>query len=1229
MAMKDYVNLLGLSYFKDKLTKKDVGLDQVDNTSDANKPVSTLQAEAIVDAKSAGTVAQQSLTNHINNKENPHVVTKAQIGLGNVNNTSDTSKPVSEAQAVAIADAKKAGTDAQSNLDTHIEDTDNPHSVTKAQVGLGNVPNVTTNDQTPSYTEATSLSALTSGEKLSVAFGKISKAVTDLIAHIANKSNPHGVTASQISAVPTSRTVNGKALSANITLSASDVNADSIGSASAVQTSLDEHIDDGDVHITTTERATWNSKADAGHTHTVDSALSSTSTNPVQNKVVNSALSGKVPTTRTINNKALSSNISLTASDVGADASGTASSAVSTHNTSGSAHSDIRDLISALTTKVNNFLDVDDTTTDQLSEVIALIESNQDLIESITTNKVNVSDIVDNLTTSNASKPLSANQGVVIKGLVDALQTAVDGKASTSSLTSHTGNTTVHITAAERTAWNKAEANQNAFSKVTVGSTTVEADTTTDTLTLAGENVTITPDTTNDKITIKVASGSTSTAGIVKLTNSTSSTSTTTAATPSSVKSAYDLANTAKTNAATAQSAADAAQSTADSKIGSVSLASGTTNGTLKLTVDGTASDDITAYTHPTTSGNKHIPSGGSSGQVLKYSADGTAAWGTDNDTKVTQAAAITTAGEYPVLLGYSTATTAVTNTVNKTSTLKYNPNTKVLTTTTFKGALSGNADSATKLATARTISLTGDVSGSGSFDGSGNLSITTTVSDNSHDHTITASASDDDIVVLTGTNGTNAVTYSASHATKGPSTTASTTKGATADVTVSGSGATGSIKVPKVTVDKYGHTTGLTEQTLSLTMPTLPTVNNATITIAAGNGLTTGGNFTTNQSSAETITLDVGAGVGIAVAADAVKAKLRSETALTVDSAAATTTSGRVYPVAVDKTGYLAVNVPWTNTTYTFNGAVSTIKDNNLTTNRALVSNSSGKVDVSDVTSTELSYLDGVTSNVQTQLNGKLEKLTYEWNKSYNAGGTAGYLLIGSFPMYDSNLTIDIDSTTTTTYHGTVIIATQNVSETSIGSAHVITVYGDPTGTISDAIRVVWTSGSRNYNVYFVPSTWSKNLIHIRALGNYLENTDESKICTQFTTGTAPTTTSGLTVVNALKSQLDAKASSTHTHSYAGSSSAGGAANSVKTSLTFNNSGSGAASGTTFNGSTARTISYNTIGAAAASHTHTSEIIFQASEPATTYKIWVDTDTDIMYYNKSGTWTQVASVWG
>lgn len=53
--------------------------------------------------------------------------------------------------------------------------------------------------------------------------------------------------------------------------------------------------------------------------------------------------------------------------------------------------------------------------------------------------------------------------------------------------------------------------------------------------------------------------------------------------------------------------------------------------------------------------------------------------------------------------------------------------------------------------------------------------------------------------------------------------------------------------------------------------------------------------------------------------------------------------------------------------------GAATTITDSDLTANRALISNSSGKVEVSAVTSTELGYLDGVTSNIQTQLNNKL----------------------------------------------------------------------------------------------------------------------------------------------------------------------------------------------------------------------------------------------------------------
>ena len=51
-----------------------------------------------------------------------------------------------------------------------------------------------------------------------------------------------------------------------------------------------------------------------------------------------------------------------------------------------------------------------------------------------------------------------------------------------------------------------------------------------------------------------------------------------------------------------------------------------------KTKLNGIASG-ANAYSHPTTSGNKHIPSGGSSGQILRWSADGTATWGADNNT--------------------------------------------------------------------------------------------------------------------------------------------------------------------------------------------------------------------------------------------------------------------------------------------------------------------------------------------------------------------------------------------------------------------------------------------------------------------------------------------------------------------------------------------------------------------------------------------------------------------
>ena len=112
---------------------------------------------------------------------------------------------------------------------------------------------------------------------------------------------------------------------------------------------------------------------------------------------------------------------SYTAAEVGADPSGTAASQVSAHNTGTDTHSDIRLLIQGLTERLNTLADSDDTTLDQLSEVVSYIKSNRTLIEAITTSKVSVADIIDNLTTNVTNKPLSAAQGVALKALIDAI----------------------------------------------------------------------------------------------------------------------------------------------------------------------------------------------------------------------------------------------------------------------------------------------------------------------------------------------------------------------------------------------------------------------------------------------------------------------------------------------------------------------------------------------------------------------------------------------------------------------------------------------------------------------------------------------------------------------------------------------------------------------------------------------------------------------------------------
>lgn len=174
--------------------------------------------------------------------------------------------------------------------------------------------------------------------------------------------------------------------------------------------------------------------------------------------------------------------------------------ALSTHNTSDSSHNDMRLLISGLTTRLNALADSDDTTLDQLSEIVAYIKNNKSIIDGITTSKVNVSDIIDNLTTSSTDKALSAKQGQILKEMI------------------------------------------NSLTKEDIG-----------------------------------------------------------------------LGNVENKNSAAIRS-----ELTKENVTNALGYTPPTTN---------------TVYAHPTTSGNKHIPSGGSSGQILRWSADGTAVWGADNNT--------------------------------------------------------------------------------------------------------------------------------------------------------------------------------------------------------------------------------------------------------------------------------------------------------------------------------------------------------------------------------------------------------------------------------------------------------------------------------------------------------------------------------------------------------------------------------------------------------------------
>lgn len=176
-----------------KVTKAQLGLDRVDNTRDIDKPISTAVQEALNDkvqiepgkglvsldeadkiADTNAKVAQfeeelqseinrataaegtinAALATHKSDNTNPHGVTKAQVGLGNVDNTSDADKPISTAQQTkfaGIASTLSNINQVLNNTVPHISNISNPHNVTKEQVGLGNVDNTSDLSKPISY----------------------------------------------------------------------------------------------------------------------------------------------------------------------------------------------------------------------------------------------------------------------------------------------------------------------------------------------------------------------------------------------------------------------------------------------------------------------------------------------------------------------------------------------------------------------------------------------------------------------------------------------------------------------------------------------------------------------------------------------------------------------------------------------------------------------------------------------------------------------------------------------------------------------------------------------------------------------------------------------------------------------------------------------------------------------------------------------------------------------
>ena len=206
-AIKKFAGDLLAAHIADKLnphatTKAQVGLGNVDNYATATQ----LEAETgtannlfMTPLRVAQAIAKQALIpldNHTDNTSNPHSVTKAQVGLGSVLNYGIATQADAESgtrndlylTALRVAQAIKF--QVGDELDGHISSTSNPHSVTKAQVGLGSVANYGIATQAEAEAGLSNIVYMTA-LKVKQAIDKF--AMTAINAHINRTDNPHAV----------------------------------------------------------------------------------------------------------------------------------------------------------------------------------------------------------------------------------------------------------------------------------------------------------------------------------------------------------------------------------------------------------------------------------------------------------------------------------------------------------------------------------------------------------------------------------------------------------------------------------------------------------------------------------------------------------------------------------------------------------------------------------------------------------------------------------------------------------------------------------------------------------------------------------------------------------------------------------------------------------------------------------------------------------------------------